>query len=185
MLPLAWFVLLFQDRATEDYLSRVGHKVSRSAEVRFVNDADVRAAALPGDRVEVSTGLFARVQNEAELAGVIAHELAHRAEGTECIRFVHVVSAANAPHEAGKQDDRPNEAKADQTAIQALTKAGYNPMAMLEFFSKYRRAGTDLPQNYSAEDLLLEKLELEATDHPLKDVILNTPEFDRVHDSVK
>ena len=181
MLPLASFVLLFQDQATEDYLSRVGHKVSRSAEVRFVNDADVRAAALPGDRVEISTGLFARVQNEAELAGVIAHELAHRAAGTHCIRFLHVVGL----HEAGNQDDRPNEAKADQTAIQALTKAGYNPMAMLEFFSKYRRAGTDLPQNYSAEDLLLEKLELEATDHPLKDVILNTPEFDRVHESVK
>jgi predicted Zn-dependent protease len=180
MLPLAWFVLLLQDRATADYLNRIGHKVSKSAEVRFVNDPDVRATALPGDRVEVSTGLFTRLQNEAELAGIIAHELAHRAQGTECIRFVHV-----GPHEAGNQDDRPNEAKADQSAIQAVTKAGYNPMAMLEFFSKYRRAGTDLPQNYSAEDLLLEKLELEATDHPLKDVILNTPEFDRIHDSVK
>jgi len=56
---------------------------------------------------------------------------------------------------------------------------------MLEFFSKYRRAATDLPQNYAAEDLLLEKLELEATDHPLKDVILNTPEFDRIHESLK
>src|SRR5580692_6295766 len=119
MLPLAWFVLLLQDQATVEYLSRVGHKVSRSAEVRFVNDADVRAAALPGDRVEVSTGLFARLQNEAELAGVIAHELAHRAAGTECIRFVHV-----GPHEAGNQYDRPNEAKADEAAIQALTKAG-------------------------------------------------------------
>jgi beta-barrel assembly-enhancing protease len=181
MLPLAWFVLLWQDQATVDYLSRVGHKISRSAEVRFVNDTDVRATALPGDRVEVSTGLFARLQNEAELAGVIAHELAHRAAATQCIRFVHIRGL----HEAGNQDDRPNEAKADQTAIQVLTKAGYNPMAMLEFFSKYRRAATDLPQNYSAEDLLLEKLELEATDHPLKDVILNTPEFERFHDSVK
>ena len=180
MLPLAWFVLLLQDQATVDYLSRIGHKVSRGAEVRFVNDADIRAAALPGDRVEVSTGLFARLQNEAELAGVIAHELAHGAARTQCIRFEHV-----GPQEVGSQDDRPNEAKADQTAIQALTKAGYNPMAMLEFFSKYRRAGTDLPQNYSAEDLLLEKLELEATDHPLKDVIINTPEFERIHESVK
>ena len=180
MLPLAWFVLLLQDQATGDYLSRVGHKVSRSAEVRFVIDADVRAAALPGDRVEVSTGLFARLQNEAELAGVIAHELAHGVAGTPCIRFVHV-----GPREAGHRGDRANEAKADQTAIRTLTKAGYNPMAMLEFFSKYRRAGTDLPQDYSAEDLLLEKLEMEATDHPLRDVILNTPEFERIHDSVK
>jgi predicted Zn-dependent protease len=180
MLPLAWFVLLFQGQATADYLDRIAHKISRSAEVRFVNDADVRAAVLPGDRVEISTGLFARLQNEAELAGVIAHELAHRAAGTGCIRFVHVD-----PRESGNQADRRNEAKADEAAIPVLAKTGYDPTAMLNFFSRYRREGENLPTAYSAEDLLIEKLQIEATDHPLKDAILNTPEFERVHDSVK
>src|ERR1700733_10020525 len=41
MLPLAWFVLLWQDQATGDYLSRVGHKISRNVEVRFLNASDV------------------------------------------------------------------------------------------------------------------------------------------------
>jgi predicted Zn-dependent protease len=181
MLPLAWFVLLLQDQATADYLSRVGHKVSRSAEVRFVNDADVRAAALPGDRAEVSTGLFARLQNEAELAGVVAHELAHGAAATGCIRFVHVAE----PREKEPRDAREHERKADEAAIPVLIKAGYDPTAMLNFFSRYRREGEKLSTAYSAEDLLIEKLQIEATDHPLKDAIVNTPEFERVHESVK
>jgi predicted Zn-dependent protease len=155
--------------------------VSRSAEVRFVNDADVHASALPGDRVEISTGLFARLQNEAELAGVIAHELAHRSAGTECIRFVHVVG----PREKEPPDAREHERKADEAAIPVLTKVGYDPTAMLNFFSRYRREGGNLPAAYSAEDLLIEKLQIEATDHPLKDAIVNTPEFERAHDSVK
>ncbi len=180
MLPLAWFVLYLQDHATGDYLNRIGHKVSRSVEVRFVNDADVRAAALPGDRVEISTGLFTRLQNEAQLAGVIAHELAHRAAGTECVRFVHV-----AQHETEPPGAREHERKADEAAIPVLTKAGYDPTAMLNFFSKYRREGENLPIAYSAEDLIIENLQIEATDHPLKDAIVNTPEFERLHDSVK
>ena len=56
---------------------------------------------------------------------------------------------------------------------------------MLEFFSKYRREGENLTTAYSAEDLLIEKLQLEATDHPLKDAIVNTPDFDRARESMK
>ena len=58
-------------------------------------------------------------------------------------------------------------------------------MAMLEFFSRYRRENMELPKGYSAEDLLLEKLQLEATDHPLKDAVTNTSEFDRIHAAEK
>jgi predicted Zn-dependent protease len=180
MLPLAWFVLLSQDPATGNYINRIARKLSPAAAVRFVNDPDVRATPLPAGRIDLSTGLFARLRNEAELAGVVAHELAHRAAGTDCVRFVHPE-----PHALPRPDDRENERQADQAAIRALTKAGYDPAAMLEFFSKYRREGENLTTAYSAEDLLIEKLQLEATDHPLKDAIVNTPDFDRARESMK
>src|SRR5665213_4358852 len=118
-----------------------------------------------------------RLQNEAELAGVLAHQVAHMSAGTECIRFLH--------SEDKREEDRQQERAADEAAIPALIKAGYDPAAMLQFFSKYRREGADLPKAFSAEDLLIEKLQIEATDHPLKDALVNTSEFDRLRATVK
>lgn len=172
MLLLA-IALLLAPSDVDSYATRVAHKLAPGAEVRFVTDDDVWAGARPGGRIELSTGLFTRVTNEAELAGVLAHQIAHIATGTECIRYRH--------NDPKRPDDRQRERSADELAIPALIKANYDPAAMLQFFSRYRRQGAALPVGYSAEDLLIEKLQLEATDHPLKDVILNTPEFERLH----
>jgi predicted Zn-dependent protease len=181
MLLLAWFVLLFQNQPPGDYVSRICHKLSPTAEVRFAETPEITASILPGGRIVISAGLFARLQNEAALAGVLAHEIAHLSAGTTCLRFVKAQNTAA----ADVQNDREHEREADDTAIRTLIKAGYDPMAMLDFFSKYRRETADLPTAFSAEDLLIEKLQIEATDHPLKGVILNTPDFDRVHGSMK
>jgi predicted Zn-dependent protease len=181
-MPLfAILLLLLQDRvvtgpAVNGYVNRICHKVSPGANVRLIVDSDVRAGTSPGGGIYLLTGLFSRLQNEAELAGVMAHQLAHVTAGTSCIRFVHIVHS-----DIERQDDRENERNADQSAIRMLTKAGYDPAAMLDFFSKYRRAGTDLPHAFSAEDLIIERLQIEATDHPLKDPVLDTPEFGLYH----
>lgn len=182
MILLATFLLLFQDPASEtgDYTNRISRKLSPGANIRVVADSDLRAGTLPGGESYVSTGLFARVQNEAEWAGVIAHQLAHSAAGTDCIRYVHI-----GRHDTEQQNDREHEAAADKIAIRMLAKAGYQPMAMLDFFSRYRREGKDLPKACSARDLLMEKLEMEDTGHPLTDAVLNTPEFERVHPVVR
>jgi predicted Zn-dependent protease len=160
---------LLADRDVNEYTNQICRKPSPGADVTLFSDSDVRAEASRPGRISLSTGLFARTRNEAELAGAIAHAIAHAAAGTDCIRYVH--SNVERMGEA--------EAMADKAAIRMLTKAGYNPSAMLDFFSKYRREGNGL--NYSLRELLMEKLEIEDTDQPLKDAILDTPEFDRVH----
>jgi predicted Zn-dependent protease len=119
----------------------------------LVNDTEVKASALSGGSIEISTALFVRLQNEAELAGILARETAHPTAKTDCVRFV-ITSK-------GRSSDQEHEREADEAAIRTLTKAGY------------------------ARDLLIERLQIEATDHPLKDPIRNTPEFDSVHGLLK
>jgi predicted Zn-dependent protease len=182
MLLLAWFVLLSQNlfaqnQAVGDYIGRICHRLSPNTEVLLVNDTEVKASALSGGSIEISTALLARLQNEAELAGVLAHEVAHLAAKTDCVRFV-ITSRE-------RSRDQEHEREADEAAIRTLTKAGYDPVAMLDFFSKYRHERTDLPMTFSARDLLIERLQIEATDHPLKDPIRNTPEFDSIHSLLK
>ncbi|MGD1069241.1 MAG: M48 family metalloprotease [Bryobacteraceae bacterium] len=180
MVAIAILLLLLQDPnqiAASSYADRLCRKLSTHGGVQIIVDSDVRAGTLPGGRIYLTAGLFARAQNEAELAGVMAHEIAHAAARTDCIRFVHGNSQ--------RADDLPKERQADQAAIRMLTKARYDPLAMLAFFSKHRREGINLPVGYSAEDLLLEKLQLEATDHPLQDPIVDTPEFDHVHSLIR
>ena len=173
-----------QDADAAHYAQGIAKKLTATATVRIVNDKAVRAAAFRPDRVYLTALLVARAVNEAELAGVLAHEIAHTQEPPEavarldpesglCARFAFMKSP-------GDTDGRQRERRADEAAIRMLTAAGYDPAAMLAFFNKLRREDLQLPAAFSAEDLLLEKLELEATDHPLKDAVLNTSEFDRV-----
>lgn len=177
MLAWAALILLLQDPLVAGYMNRICHRLTPAVNVRFQAESGLRARPEPGGRISVSAGIFNHARNEAELAGVLAHEIAHANLGTPCIRLDKTDSK--------DPGDRDREHAADQTAIPILMKAGYNPAAMLEFFSRYRRENLKLPQGYSTEDLLLEKLQLEATDHPMKDAITNTPEFDRIHSGAK
>ncbi len=72
------------DLEVESYLSHLGYQlVSASAtnigEIVFfgINDASLNAFALPGGFIGVHTGLISKVRSESELAGVLAHEIAH------------------------------------------------------------------------------------------------------------
>jgi predicted Zn-dependent protease len=173
-----------KDAAATLYAQRIAGKLASTASVRIVDDKAVRAAAFPPDRIYVTALLIARAANEAELAGVIAHEIAHAQTPPEPITRLDPESGLCARFASmkwpGDTDGRQRERRADEAAIRMLTAAGYDPGAMLAFFNKLRREDLQLPAAFSAEDLLLEKLELEATDHPVKDAVVNTSEFDRV-----
>jgi predicted Zn-dependent protease len=173
MLAVAVFALLMQGPAIDSYLDRMGHKLGAAGTVRLVKDDAVRATPLASGNIEISSALFARVQNEAELAGVLAHRIAHMAQKTPCVRYSYAKTE--------NTHDREYERFADRAAVEALIKAGYDPFAMLNFFSRYRHEDTELTRGFSAEDLLIERLQLEATDHPLRDAVVDTPEFARLH----
>src|SRR5262249_9803287 len=79
---------LLNDRATQLYVARVGARLAeaipeeyRHPEFRYsykvVDVKDVNAFALPGGFTYVNRGLIETAQNEAQLAGVVAHEISH------------------------------------------------------------------------------------------------------------
>ena len=74
---------LIQDPMVNEYVNRVGQNLVRNSDAKVpftikVVDSDViNAMALPGGFFYVNSGLILAADNEAELAGVMAHEIAH------------------------------------------------------------------------------------------------------------
>ncbi len=75
---------LVEDEALQKYVSEVGMKLARVSErpnlpwsFQVVEDASVNAFALPGGPIFVTRGLMTYMRNEAELAGVLGHEIGH------------------------------------------------------------------------------------------------------------
>lgn len=157
-------VKLINDPVITEYVNRIGQNIVRNsdAQVPFtikVIDSDVvNAMALPGGFFYVNTGLILAADEEAELAGVMAHETAHVAAchyGREMTRanllqmasipFIFMGGAIGyAGYEAAGlaipmtflKFSRGFEAQADYLGIQYMYRAGYDPSAFVSFFEK-------------------------------------------------
>lgn len=75
---------LVEDKVVVDYVNELGQKIAKASgrtdfeyEFYVVLDDKLNAFALPGGKVFVNAGAIARTESEAELAGLIAHELSH------------------------------------------------------------------------------------------------------------
>jgi predicted Zn-dependent protease len=74
---------LLTDPVVTAYVNRIGQNIVRNSDakvpftIKVIDDDDVNAFALPGGYFYVNTGLILAAENEAELAGVMAHEIAH------------------------------------------------------------------------------------------------------------
>lgn len=73
-----------EDPQVTEYINDIGHRIAAYAndgEYKFsffvIDDPNINAFALPGGYIGVHTGLFAATRSEDELAGVLAHEVAH------------------------------------------------------------------------------------------------------------
>jgi len=147
-----------------EYVNRVGQNLVRNsdAQVPFtikVIDSDVvNAMALPGGFFYVNSGLILAADEEAEVAGVMAHEIAHVAachaarEQTRAsllqmasIPFIFVGGGIGyAGYEAAGlagmfgilKFSRGFEAEADYLGIEYMYRAGYDPSAFVSFFEK-------------------------------------------------
>jgi predicted Zn-dependent protease len=128
--------------------------------VKVINSSDINAFALPGGFLYVNRGLIEAADNEAELAGVIAHEVAHIAarHGAEQASKGNLINWASLPliflggwggfiinQAAGLavpltflKFSRGAEKEADQLAVQYLWKTGYDPHGLITFFEKLR-----------------------------------------------
>ena len=157
-------VKLVNDPVINEYVNRVGQNLVRNsdAQVPFtikVIDSDVvNAMALPGGFFYVNSGLILAADEEAEMAGVMAHEIAHVAAchyGREMTRanllqmmsipFIFMGGAIGyAGYEAMGLGipmtflhfSRGFEAEADYLGIEYMYRAGYDPSAFVSFFEK-------------------------------------------------
>ncbi|HWR17346.1 MAG TPA: M48 family metallopeptidase [Terriglobales bacterium] len=76
-------VRLLKDPVITEYINRLGQRLVRNSDaqvpftIKVIDDDEVNAFALPGGYFYVNTGLIMAADNEAGLAGVMAHEIAH------------------------------------------------------------------------------------------------------------
>jgi len=151
------------------YVARIGQELASYAEYpqlpyRFtiLNSPIVNAFALPGGYVYISRGLLALGSNEAELAGVLAHEIGHvnarhtaeRLTAAQAAQFGLILGAIGAQM-AGLPGDvvrvgetalalaiqgysREQELEADTLGVRYMSRAGYDPDAMATFLSSLR-----------------------------------------------
>jgi len=154
------------DPVITEYVNRVGQNLVRNSDARVpftikVIDSDVvNAFALPGGFFYVNSGLILHADEESELAGVMAHEIAHvcARHGTKQATKGEIVNLASIPAMifipytwAGYaiyqgmnfaipltflKFSRDDEREADYLGLQYMYKAGYDPNSFVAFFEK-------------------------------------------------
>lgn len=155
---------IVEDPIIAEYVNRVGQNLVRNSDakvpftIKVIDSEEVNAFALPGGFFFVNSGLILRSESEAELAGVMAHEIAHVAarHGTRQATRGQVVNLATIPlifmggwaGYGARQAvsvlipigflsfSRGFEEEADLLGLQYLYKTGYDPTAFVDFFEK-------------------------------------------------
>ena len=160
----------YPDPTLQTYVTEIGERMKSVSELAnqeftftLLNTETVNAFALPGGYVYVTRGLLALAENEAELAGVIGHEIGHvtarhtaqrqtqstvaggaTALGTLLAGIFVGGAAADLVQQGGgigaqaylASYSRDQELQADELGIRYLQRAGYDPRAMATFLSK-------------------------------------------------
>lgn len=155
---------LINDPVISEYVNRVGQNLVRNSDakvpftIKVIDSEEVNAFALPGGFFFVNSGLILKADNEAELAGVMAHEIAHVAarHGTRqatrgeiaqlgMIPLIFmggwtgygIYQAANVLVPVGfLKFSRAFESEADMLGLEYMYKTGYDPEAFVDFFEK-------------------------------------------------
>jgi predicted Zn-dependent protease len=157
-------VKLVQDPVVTEYVNRIGQNLVRNSDARVpftikvVDSDELNAFALPGGFFYVNSGLILAADEEAELAGVMAHEIAHVAarHATRQMTRAQFANLASIPlifvggglgyairSAAGLglpltflSFSRGFEAEADYLGLEYMYKSGYDPQAFISFFEK-------------------------------------------------
>ncbi len=152
------------DPVVTEYVNRIGQNIVKNSDckvpftIKVIDSDEINAMALPGGFFYVNSGLILDADEEAELAGVMAHETAHVCAhhaaremtrmnyaqlGTIPLIFIGgwtgygIYEAASlAVPITFLQFSRDFEAQADYLGVQYMYRAGYDPQAFISFFEK-------------------------------------------------
>lgn len=176
-------VAVVENRTVNDFVQNMGRRLAAQPEAggypytfKVVYDKSINAFALPGGPTYVHTGLINAADNEAQVAGVLAHEIAHVAlrHGTTQVTKANAANlilglggailggggsmlgqlaqlgAGLGANSLLLKFSRDAESDADIVGARIMAKAGYDPVEMARFFEKLeaqeRRSGGSVPQ---------------------------------------
>ncbi|MGE0029983.1 MAG: M48 family metalloprotease [Steroidobacteraceae bacterium] len=192
---------IVEDPEVTEYLQSLGMRLSSNAHEgahRFtffaIKDAGINAFALPGGFIGVNAGLVTATRSEGELAGVLAHEIAHvtqrhiarsiqnagranLASAAAILAAVLIGATTGMPSDAvlgsvtaaqglAAQSQinftRTHESEADRVGIGILAAAGFDPVAMPEFFWTLQQrsgsAGRNIPELLRTHPVTTERI---------------------------
>jgi hypothetical protein len=166
------------DPVITEYVNRVGQNIVLHSDakvpftIKVIDSDEVNAFALPGGFFYVNKGLILAADNEAEMAGVMAHEIGHVAarhamENQTKGMFAQIGLIAGSIFLGGlggmlinegaqfgallgfMHFSRQNEAEADMLGVEYLWAAGYDPNAMSTMFEKLAAQNKKKPGTFS------------------------------------
>jgi beta-barrel assembly-enhancing protease len=165
---------LIADASINEYVARLGRRIAGNSDItvpttfKVTTSPDFNAFSLPGGFVYINAGLILAAENEAELASVIAYQVAHIAarhttemqSKAELLNFsrIPLVFATSVDRYSYRQTDtlvprqftqfyRKDVSEADFLGAQYLYKTGYDPNAALDMLQKVPTLDAYAPQS--------------------------------------
>jgi len=200
---------MVSDPTITEYVNRIGQNLVRNSDakvpftIKVIDTDEINAFALPGGFFYVNSGLILAADNEAELAGVMAHEIGHvaachavRGQTRENILNLASIGLIFVPGGWGVYEaeqaglglgsglafmkfSRSFEAQADFLGMEYMYKAGYDPQSFISFFEKIeaqekRKPGT-LSKAFMSHPMTPDRVA--AAQNEMRTVLPSRPEY--------
>ncbi|MDJ0510615.1 MAG: M48 family metalloprotease [Crocosphaera sp.] len=173
---------LSRNSALSQRINNIGQRMAQNSSrpnipftFQVIQDNSINAFATMGGFVYLNTGLIAAAENEAELASVIGHEIAHISERHSIKQMRNVAISQGLMSAAGLSENnivnigvqlavnlphsREAELEADQVGLMNLKQAGYAPIGMITFMKKLTRKGGSPPAFLSTHPATSQRVE--------------------------